>query len=129
MTIYPLDIEVMNAARQVLNDAWAQTVREFKISMVKFIQWLIEHFERARLRLRHFEQERLLLEHLQKNRSLLEPFESDRSLPALVKSIVYLTRHFFPVLETAEGYWGLVRPDGSHKPAFDALSERYASCR
>jgi len=125
VTIYPFDVKVMNRARKVLNDAWTQTVREFKISMIKFIRWLIEQFERERPRLRDFDKEHPLLEHLKKNRSLLESFGIGRSLPALVKTIIYLTRHFFPVLETAEGYWGLVRPDGSHKPAFDALSERY----
>jgi len=38
-------------------------------------------------------------------------------------AVTYLRSHFFPVLETAEAYWGLVRPDGTHKPSFRVLQE------
>lgn len=40
-------------------------------------------------------------------------------------AITYLRTHYFPVLETAEAYWGLVRPDGTHKPSFRALREQW----
>lgn len=40
-------------------------------------------------------------------------------------TVDYMKGHFFRVLETAEGYWGLVRKDGTPKPSFHALRERY----
>ena len=127
VTIYPFDVEVMDYARQVFNDAWHQTMWQFKVSLAKWLRWLIEHFENNQTPLEHFENDLALLEHFEDNRSLLEEFEIKASLPAIIKTVVYLTRHFFPVLESVEGYWGLVRPDGSYKPAFDVLSERYTS--
>lgn len=127
VTVTRFDVEVMDYARQVFNDAWHQTVEEFKASLAEWLRWLIEHFEDKDSRLESFANERSLLEHFENNRSRLEHFESESSLPAILKTVVYLTRHFFPVLESAEGYWGLVRPDGSYKLGFRVLSERYAS--
>lgn len=43
-------------------------------------------------------------------------------------AVTYLRTHFFPVLETAETYWGLVRPDGTHKGAFNALRDEFNRC-
>jgi hypothetical protein len=119
------DVEVMDSARQLFNDAWNQTVRQFKVSLAEWLRWLIEQFEDKGIPLEHFENERSLLEHLEGNRSLVEDFGIKASLPAIIKTVVYLTQHFFPVLESAEGYWGLVRPDGSYKPSFQVLSEKY----
>jgi hypothetical protein len=54
-------------------------------------------------------------------------FRIELSPPAILETIIYLQEHFFPVLESAEGYWGLVRSDGSYKPGFNVLADRYAS--
>lgn len=35
----------------------------------------------------------------------------------------YLKGHFVSVLQAVEGYWGLVRADGSHKPSWGAVQE------
>ena len=41
----------------------------------------------------------------------------------------YLRNHFFRVLETAESYWGLIRPDGTYKPAFLTLRAEFNAQR
>ena len=40
-------------------------------------------------------------------------------------AVTYMRSHFFRVLETAEAYWGLVRPDGTYKPSFHVLQEGF----
>jgi hypothetical protein len=41
----------------------------------------------------------------------------------LFTNLVYVQTHFVQVLQAVEPYWGIVRPDGSTKPAWDVLRE------
>jgi hypothetical protein len=42
-------------------------------------------------------------------------------LTFLFTNLVYVQTHFTQVLQAVEPYWGIVRPDGSHKPAWDVM--------
>jgi hypothetical protein len=125
VVISPFDVEVMDYARQVFNDAWNQTLREFKISLTKWLLWLIEQFE-ENVSLTEYP-ENSLIKRIEIIRLFMIDFRIELSPPAILETIIYLQEHFFPVLESAEGYWGLVRSDGSYKPGFNVLADRYAS--
>lgn len=47
----------------------------------------------------------------------------------LFSNLVYVQSHFTQVLQAVEPYWGIVRPDGSHKPAWDVMAEIVAEHR
>lgn len=41
----------------------------------------------------------------------------------LFLNLAYVQSHFTQVLQAVEPYWGIVRPDGSHKPAWDVMAD------
>ena len=95
--ITDFDVETMASARAIYNAAWDKPTWLFKLTLLWWTFELVQHFQEVG-----------------------EP-------NPLLSAVDYCTNRFFPVLETAEGYWGLVRRDGTVKPSFTVLQDRFGS--